>query len=534
MRMHGQVRPDRSLRRLTGKRLFRHLPAVRNAAPSNFPGIDLMLFPATHLASFAPAEGLLHLFRLFQRIHCFMENTTHDIRSRVIRSLVAAVTVSFVALSLGAAFGVLSGRGAFAGMISAALIASITSALGGTRIQCSGPTGPMTTVMVALCAFATGKLSDKFPGVSSDHFINLTLYLMAGLMLLFSVFRLGRFIRLIPNVVISGFMNGIAVIIWVDQAKRLFGLGGKEALSGSTWTNAAVMAITTVLVFLLPRVVRSWVPKYASLLSATFLAIVIMTAACSFAGLDIERVTLATGLKSWDDLTTLVSSQFPADWSMKLLLAAFPFALQLAVLGYLDTLMTALVIDKMTGEITKPNKELFGQGVAHVAVAAVGGIAGAQATIRSVLMVKEGASWRWAGILVGVFALAEILVFQDLIKLIPQAVFAGVLIKVGYDVFDWLPLRIFLKSFAGQAPASLAGTGAAEKSGNGNGNGLRVYPLEMAMIVGTTLVTIFLDLNIAVGVFTGFFYIHNHWLRPGRPIPDLREDLETERFSDED
>jgi SulP family sulfate permease len=310
-------------------------------------------------------------------------------------------------------------------------------------------------------------------------------------------------------------MNGIAIIIWIDQVKRLFGGGGREALAGPLTTNAIVIILTVALVFLIPVFCKRCMPQFASLLSGTFLAIVIMTAVCWLLQLDIERVTLATGLKSWSDFTTLVSSQVPTYWSIPLICAALPFAFQLAVLGYLDTLMTALVIDKMTGEQTKPNQELCAQGAAHLAVAAVGGIAGAQATIRSVLMVKEGAAFRWAGVLVGIFALVEILIFQDLIKLIPQAVFSGVLIKVGYDVFDWLPFRIFLTSFFSdgkQVP--------------------RVYPIELAIIVGTSLVTILLDLNYAVAFFTAAFYVHN-WLRPNHRIPDLQEPVETEGFRDE-
>jgi len=128
-----------------------------------------------------------------------------------------------------------------------------------------------------------------------------------------------------------------------------------------------------------------------------------------------------------------------------MLIKAIPFALQLAVLCYIDTLLTSVIVDKMSKETTKPNKELFAQGLGNCAVGFVGGIPGAQATIRSVLMIKENASSRLAGILVGVFALIEMILFQDWISLIPQTVFAGILFKVGCDVFDFHPTRIFLK-----------------------------------------------------------------------------------------
>jgi len=434
----------------------------------------------------------------------------------------AAVTVSFVALSLGAAFGVLSGRGAFAGMLSAALVASITSALGGTRVQCSGPTGPMTTVMAAVVGFSTAELATRLPGADAGHFLNLVLLLTAGLTLLAAALRLGRFITFIPNVVISGFMNGIAIIIWLDQIKRVFGVGGKQALSGGLATNLSVMLCTTVLVFTIPKFAKRYMSGFVSLVSGTFFAIVLMTIAASLLELDMARVELAMGLRTWSDLTQLVASQVPRDWSLSIIAVALPFALQLTLLGYLDTLMTSLVIDKMTGEKTLPNKELAAQGAAHAAVAFVGGIPGAQATIRSVLIVKEGATQRWAGILVGVLALIEMLVFQDLIKLIPQAVFAGVLLKVGYDVFDWLPARIYVRQLIEGKQKFVGAPGQPS-----------VSSMEMLFVVGTTLVTILFDLNIAVAVFTGLFYLYNRALNRSNPMHDFKIGIETEGFTDQ-
>jgi SulP family sulfate permease len=380
----------------------------------------------------------------------------------------------------------------------------------------------MTTVMAAVIAFSGASLATKFPDANADHFANMTLFLMAGIMLLASILRLGKYITLIPNVVISGFMDGIAIIIWLDQVKLLFGVGGKTALHGDFLANLLVFFSSVALAFIIPMIAKKYFSKFASLISGTFFTIVIVTTIAAILHLDIQRVSLATGLRSWSDFTSLVSSQIPTDWSWALVLTALPFALQLAILGYLDTLMTALVIDKLTGETTKPNKELFGQGVAHVAVAFVGGIAGAQATIRSVLMVREGAAWRWAGVLVGIFALIEMMIFQDWIKLIPQAVFAGVLVKVGCDVFDWLPLQIYSKQLFRHNDSKQSGDSPV------------VHSMEVIFVLGTAIVTVFFDLNIAVGVFTALFYIHNCVLNRARPMQDLRLDSESQGFSDED
>ncbi|MFP6583677.1 MAG: SulP family inorganic anion transporter, partial [Candidatus Hydrogenedentota bacterium] len=351
-----------------------------------------------------------------------MSSVERTSKQELLENILAGLTVSFVAISLGAAFGLLSGRGAFAGMISAGLIATVTALLGGTRVQCSGPTGPMTAVTAVLVAKAYERFSTELPDVSPDHAVNITIMMMAALILVFAVLRLGKFAAYVPNVVVSGFMNGIAIIIWVDQFKKLFGWGGQTRFEGSYTQNILLFAGSLVIIFTIPKFTRRFLPKFQSLLSATILTLIIATAIAYVLGLDVERVQLTSSLKSPGDFSDLVAAHWPTNWSSEVLRFAFPFALQLAFLAYLDTLLTSLVVDKMTGESTKPNKELVAQGVAGGLVALVGGIPGAQATIRSVLIVNERATMRLAGVLVGVFALVEMVLFQDTINLIPQAV----------------------------------------------------------------------------------------------------------------
>lgn len=139
------------------------------------------------------------------------------------------------------------------------------------------------------------------------------------------------------------------------------------------------------------------------------------------------------------------------------------------------------------------------------------------------LIVKEGATARWAGVLVGGFALVEMLIFQDWIKLIPQSVFAGVLLKVGYDVFDWLPLRIFARQLWGSRVDAPSGANVPQ-----------VESLEIVFVIGTSLVTVLFDLNIAVALFTGLFYLHNLVWSRANPMRDLQLETETEAFSDQD
>jgi SulP family sulfate permease len=428
----------------------------------------------------------------------------------LLRNLVVGLAISFVALSLGAAFGILSGRGAFAGMFSAGIIAILTSLLGGTRIQCSGPTAPMSVVAATVVALAYDELAKNLPGFVPDHFINIVFLLAGAIMLAMAILRLGRFIALVPNVVISGFMNGIALLIWIGQAKKLFGLGGAETFSGSLTQNFTIVSATLLTVFALPAIANKLIPRHTRYMPpATLIALVAVTVAVHLAGIRVGTVDLEGGISDLATLVDLFTAQWPRDWSASLLLLALPFALELALLCYLDTLLTSLVVDRLTGEQSRQDKELVAQGVANGAVALFGGIPGAQATIRSVLVIKEGGSQRIVGVFIGLFVLLEMVLFQDLIAAIPQAVFAGILFKAGYDVFDFETLLAYLGRF-------YPGDTTAQ-------DGIFVAHKEMLFITGTTLVTVLWDLNMAVGIFTLLFYLMNKIIQPQNPIRDLKQ-----------
>lgn len=407
------------------------------------------------------------------------------------KNITIGLAVSFVAISLGASLGILSGRGAFAGMISAGIIAFVTSVFGGTRVQCSGPTAPMSTITAVVIAFAVSEYEAQ---LSNDQFITLVFLLMSGLLVLTGILRLGRFINVIPNVVVSGFMSGIALLIWNSQANVLFGFGGATALSGAMLWNVVITVMTIALIFVCPMVLKKISPKLAVYLPGTLLAILISAAFAYIAHLPVQFTSLESSVNTLSDLGNVITAQVPHNVQMSDLMVALPFALQLTLLCYLDTLLTSLVVDNMSGERTRQNKELMAQGAANGLAAMVGGIPGAQATIRSVLMLKENATMRLAGICVGLFVFVEIFLFKDFFALIPSAVFCGILFKVGYDVFDWQPLKLYVAQMMGNAPKDKSAPGFVS------------HP-EIMFIGGTMLVTLFYDLNAAVIGFTVLFYV---------------------------
>lgn len=424
-------------------------------------------------------------------------------RKTLVPDLLAGLTVSFAALSLGAAFGVMSGRGAFAGMVGAAVIPIITSVFGGTRLQASGPTAPMTAVAAVVIAYAY----EHFPAdkALSEQFITLVLMLNALLLAVMGLLRLGRFILMVPQVIVLGFMNGIAVLIWVDQVKRLLAVGGHAPLEGGLLANTAIAFGVLGMVLAFPWILKKLaVPtKVRRFLPAIFITITAATLLTTAFAIPVEHVSLGSGAGSLRAYIDMVWAYLPTDprlFTADLLLTALPYAFQLSLLAYLDSLLTSLVIDRMTGERTRHDKELIAQGLANGLSGLLQGIPGAQATIRSVLLLKEGARTRLSGILVGVYALLGFLVFSKVIVLIASAVFIGVLFKAGLDVFD----RDFLIAY-------VKGRWHLDRNRN----------IQLAFIAYATLLTVFIDLNVAVVSGTLLFYLIKRFV----PISDAEGDL---------
>ena len=407
---------------------------------------------------------------------------------QIFKNLVVGLLVSLVALNLGISMGILSERGVFAGIISAGVIAIITSLFGGTRIQSSGTTAPMSAVCATLMGFAVTTIEQSHPEISPGHFVNMTLMITAGLTILLGVFRTGRLIKLIPPLVVSGFMTGIALIIWVIQIELLFGID-QEPLAGDMISNFSVALLTLCICIGAPKLLkRLWAPL-ADFIPAGLIAILLCSVCAYTMNLQIETLNFELPFKTFDTFQLYVADQIPTNWNWNIVFLAFPYALKLSVLCYIDTLLTSLIVDKMRGEETKRNKELIAQGVATGAVSLVGGIPGAQSTVPSVLIIKEGATMRLAGVAVGLFVLIELMLFSNLLSFIPQAVFIGILLKVGYDVCDIIPILLYFKN-------TVFAKGKK-----------RVKNREMAIISGTALATAFVNLIVAVGFFTAIYML---------------------------
>ena len=333
------------------------------------------------------------------------------------------VTSMVVALPVALGFGIASGMGAAAGLYGAIAVGFFASVFGGTRSQISGPTAPMTVAMAVVLTSHADSLAEA-----------LTVVVLAGLLqVLLGVSRIGRFVAYTPHVVVSGFMSGIGVIIMLMQALPLLGapgatggpMGAARALpaaaSGIDAGAFAIGAVTLAVGFLWPRRFSRFAPGPLVALSAgTALGILWFSEAPTIGAIPVGLPALQFGLPS-----------------AGFLLHALQPAIILALLGSVDSLLTSLVADSMTGNRHNPDRELVGQGIGNIVAGLFGALPGAGATMGTVINIRSGGSTPVSGALRALLLLALVLGLGRFVEPIPLAALAGVLIKVGWDIVDW-------------------------------------------------------------------------------------------------
>lgn len=334
------------------------------------------------------------------------------------------LTAGIVALPLALALGVASGLGPMAGLYGAIAVGFFAALFGGTPAQISGPTGPMVVVLAGL-----------FASLSGDASLIFTAVILAGIFqIVFGVLGVGQYIRLVPYPVISGFMSGIGAIIIILQIGRLLGHeppGGTigaltylpTALADIDFATLALGLGTLVIAYKWPAALGKYVPgALAALIIGTL-------------------VSLALTVPVLGDIPTgLPSLHLPVfDQSKALLILEAAFIL--AVLGAIDSLLTSLVADNMTRTRHDSNKELIGQGIGNTFAGLIGGIAGAGATMRTVVNIRSGGKYNISGMVHALVLLAIVLGLSPLAAQIPHAVLAGILVKVGLDIIDWSYLK---------------------------------------------------------------------------------------------
>jgi SulP family sulfate permease len=341
------------------------------------------------------------------------------------KDLVAGAIVGIVALPLSIAFGIASGVSPEKGLVTAVVGGFIISLFGGCNVQIGGPTGAFVVIISGAIA--------KF---GLDGLIMATM--MAGVFLVLAgLLRFGKLLQFIPHPVVAGFTTGIAIVIFSGQVGDFLGLKaghvpaefiGKweayfHAMGTLSWQTALIGLFTITVIMLWPKVSRRIPGTLVALLAATALAFFLP-----------QADTIGTRF-------TQISNTFPAPslpaWSIPKAMALLPTALTVAFLAGVESLLSAVVADSMTGSRHDPNMELVAQGLGNIGSAIFGGIPVTGALARTAANIKNGGRTPVAGIVHAFALLMILLVGMPYVKYVPMSALAAVLMVVAYNMGEW-------------------------------------------------------------------------------------------------
>lgn len=355
--------------------------------------------------------------------------------------LMAGIIVGIVALPLAIAFGIASGVSPEKGIITAIIAGFIISLLGGSRVQIGGPTGAFIVIIYGII---------QQYGISGLTVATL----MAGVILiLLGVFKLGAVIKFIPYPIIVGFTSGIAVTIFTTQIADIFGLNfGGEKVPGDfigkwityfnhfdtvNWWNTIISVISVVIIAV--------TPKFTKKIPGSLIAIIVVTIA-------VYLMKAYGGITSIDTIGDrfTIQSQLPdavvPNLNWEAVKNLFPVAITIAVLGAIESLLSATVADGVIGDRHDSNTELIAQGAANIITPLFGGIPATGAIARTMTNINNGGKTPVAGIIHAVVLLLILLFLMPLAQYIPMACLAGVLVIVSYNMSGWRTFKGLLKS----------------------------------------------------------------------------------------
>ena len=373
-------------------------------------------------------KGFVFKPRLFSTLRNYNRQT-------FMADLMAGIIVGIVALPLAIAFGIASGVTPEKGIITAIVAGFLISAFGGTKIQIGGPTGAFIVIVYGIIQ------EYGMSGLAIATF-------MAGIfLLLLGIFRLGTIIKYIPYPIVVGFTSGIALTIFTTQVKDLFGLtieGGIPADFIAKWgvylQNFATIDPWCTAVGILSIIIIAVTPKFSKVIPGSLIAIVVMTVAVYF----LKQNGMGTSIETIGDRFS-ISSEIPEaalpaiNWEViKKLISP---AITIALLGAIESLLSAAVADGYIGDRHNSNQELIGQGIANIVTPIIGGIPATGAIARTMANINNGGKTPIAGIVHAVVLLLIYLFLMPLAQYIPMSCLAGVLVIVSYNMSGWRTFR---------------------------------------------------------------------------------------------
>ncbi|WP_426141826.1 SulP family inorganic anion transporter [Pseudomonas sp. DWP3-1-2] len=365
--------------------------------------------------------------------------------ARIRADVLAGLTTSFALVPECIAFALVAHLNPLMGLYGAFIICTLTALFGGRPGMISGAAGSMAVVIIALVV------------QQGVQYLLATVLLGGILMVLFGLLRLGKLIRLVPYPVMLGFVNGLAIVIALAQLEH-FKTGETWLSGGPLYLMLGLVALTMAIVYLLPRLTRAAPPALFAILGVGLLVYLF----------DLPTHTLGDMAHIAGGLPSLALPAVP--WNLETLRIIAPYAVLMALVGLLETLLTLNLTDEITESAGRPDRECIALGVANMASGVCGGMGGCAMIGQTVINLNSGGRGRLSGVVAGVMILMFVLFLSPLIEEIPLAALVGVMFVVAQQTFAWASLRVLRK-----VPAH-----------------------DVLAIIAVTVVTVFTDLATAV------------------------------------
>ena len=355
--------------------------------------------------------------------------------------ILAGIVVALALIPEAIAFSIIAGVDPMVGLYASFCISVVIAFVGGRPGMISGATGAMALLMITLVA------------QHGIEYLLATTVLTGLLQILFGVFKLARFMKFIPRSVMVGFVNALGILIFTSQLQHF---------ENEPWVIYALVGLTLAIIYLFPLVTKA--------IPSTLVAIIAVSAIA---------ISMNIGVRNVGDMGNLTQTlpmfalpNMPLNFET--LMIIFPYALALTIVGLLESLLTASIVDDMTDTDSDKDKESRGQGIANVITGCFGGMAGCAMIGQSVINVKSGGNGRLSSLVAGVVLMFMIIVLGGIVVQIPMAALAGVMIMVSIGTFDWSSVKNIHK-----------------------------VPLSDAAVMVVTVLTVVLSHNLAYGVLAG-------------------------------
>lgn len=379
--------------------------------------------------------------------------------------VLSGLTVALALVPEAIAFAIIAGLSPLTGLYAAFSIGLITSILGGRPGMISGATGAIAVIYVGMITV----LKETIPGITIDEitqYVFATVILAGAIQITIGLLKLGKFIRLVPHPVMFGFVNGLAIVIFMAQMDS-FKMDGEWISGSNLWLMIGLVLLTMIIIWGLPKITRA-VPS-------SLVAIIVVSCITIFGGFETKTVvdTLVGEVKSLQGgFPPLNFPHIPLTWATLSLI--FPYALIVAGVGLIESLLTLNLIDEITQTRGRSNKECVAQGTANIVTGFFSGMGGCAMIGQSLINISSGARARLSGIVASVGLLSFIMWGAPVIEQLPMAALVGVMFMVAIGTFEWASLKVF-----GKMPLT-----------------------DVLVMVVVTLITVFLH-NLALAVLIG-------------------------------